>query len=79
MAKNKVMPASDSILHVKDSDRTERILFPVTRYENILGAPRVIDDIETTTAFGAPFLFLKVDEVELTDEEINEMTDFLLE
>ena len=34
--------ASDVILHSKDSDKTERIIFPVTRQQNIIGAPTII-------------------------------------
>ena len=68
--------ASDALLHLKDSDRTERIVFPFTRYDNVLGSPTVIDDVTELT--DAPFHLLKLDEEELTISEIRELCGFIL-
>ena len=64
-------PIYDTLLHDKDSDKTERIILPITRYDNVLNAPRVIDNIDT--ANGAPFLLLATDIEMLSSEEINEL------
>lgn len=69
MAKTVYQSASDYLLHGKDSDRTERIILPITRYGNILSAPSVVtEDIEVN---GAPFHLLKTGTVKLTAEEIH--------
>lgn len=71
MAKKVYQSASDYLLHGKDSDRTERIILPITRYGNILSAPSVVtEDIEVS---GAPFHLLKQRTVKLTAEEIRDL------
>ena len=60
--------ASDVLLHAKDSDRSERVIFPITRYDNVLSSPKMVEDVNTS--FGAPFLLLQTEEVELTEDEI---------
>ena len=59
---------ADVLLHVKTSDLTERVIMPVTRYDNVLCAPRV--EIERE---GAPFNLLQVDTEELSEEEIRKI------
>ena len=49
----------------------EVILFPITRYENILGAPKVVDNLEDFV--GAPFFFYQTDEVEVSDDVIDSL------
>ena len=53
-----MMQASDILLHSKDSDRTERVIFPITRYDNIIAAPRFLNlgmDIAKYTSVEAFF------------------------
>ena len=59
---------SDVLLHAKDSDRSERVIFPITRYDNILSSPKMVSDVETS--YGAPFLLLQTDEVEIDEDEL---------
>ena len=62
---------ADVLLHVKTSDLTERVIMPVTRYDNVLCAPRVVtEEIERQ---GAPFNLLQVDTEELSEEEIRKI------
>jgi len=68
--------ASDALLHLKDSDRTERIVFPFTRYDNVLGSPGVIDDVTELT--DAPFHLLKLEEETLTISQIRDLCGFIL-
>lgn len=44
---------TDVILHDKDKDNVERVILPVTRYKNILNAPRLVYD--TNSIAGSPF------------------------
>lgn len=60
--------ASDVLLHAKESDRSERVIFPITRYDNILSSPKMVSDVETS--YGAPFLLLQTDEVEIDEDEL---------
>ena len=63
--------ASDILLRAKDSDKTERIIFPITRYENILTAPKMTTQV--STSFGAPFLLLKQSSVLVDEDELYEL------
>lgn len=45
--------AADAILHVKTSDSEERVMFPATRYANVVGRPNVVND--ANNLYGAPF------------------------
>lgn len=64
------IPASvtDVLLHQKDTDRTERVMMPITRYDNVLSAPTVVQNGEDT--MGAPFLLLETDEEVLSVAQI---------
>ena len=68
--------ATDSLLHVKDTDRTERIAFPFTRYANILSAPNVVTDSDEI--FGAPFHLLELETEELGIQEVRELAGFIV-
>ena len=71
--------ASDVILHSKDSDKTERIIFPVTRQQNIIGAPTIISlDKKINEGHGASFLLLQTDTVSLDENALNEITNYRL-
>jgi hypothetical protein len=67
---------TDILMHGKDSDRTERVLMPITRYDNILSSPTVVtEEIET---HGAPFHLLEVETVEMTEEEIRKLCGHII-
>lgn len=74
--KNVPNNVSDVLMHGKDSDRTERILLPFTKYSNIMHAPNIIsEDIEIK---GAPFHLLETDTEELSDVEIRKLCGRIL-
>lgn len=64
------LPASvsDVLLHHKNTDRTERVVLPITRYKNVLNAPKVVK--EGNQVLGAPFALLQTETETLTTEEI---------
>lgn len=68
MADTQNINASECLLHGKESDLTERLIFPITKYSAILSAPKVVQS--TGDAPGAPFLLFQKDYVGMTDEEI---------
>jgi hypothetical protein len=74
----KVLPlaGSDVLLHQKDTSETERIIFPFTRYRNILGGPSVVSDVDEI--YGAPFHFLETEEEEIPISEIRELVGFIV-
>lgn len=62
---------SDILMHGKDSDRTERVYLPFTRYANVISAPSVVtDSIEVP---GAPYHLLQTGTVTMTDTEIRNL------
>ena len=63
---------SDVLLHDKDSDRTERVVMPITRYKNVLNAPNVVNT--TNELRGAPFLLLATETETLTIEQIRRLS-----
>lgn len=74
-----MVDASDVLLHSKDSDKTERIIFPITRYSNIVSAPRVLTyDMKIDKAADSPFLLLQTDSVTIDEDMLNEMTKYRL-
>ena len=63
---------NDAILHVKtksdtDPNGNQDFVFPVTRYDNVMGRPRVATEL--LTVYGAPFVFFDEGEVDISDEE----------
>lgn len=64
------MTVSDTLLHVKDSDTTESVILPITRYDNVMNSPRVVTD---GSNIGAPFVLLKTDEEYITLEELRKL------
>lgn len=71
--------ASDVLLHSKDSDKTERIIFPITRYQNIIGMPTIISSDKTIVdSNGASFLLLQTDTVSIDEDELNAITNYRL-
>lgn len=67
---------SDVLLHNRDSDRTETVILPITRYNNVMNAPQVVDDITTTN--GAPFTLLATETVVLDTDELRELIPDLI-
>ena len=70
----KSIPASvtDVLLHEKNSDKTERVIMPITRYQNVLSAPNVVTS--TTSVKGAPFVLLVTDSETLTTAELRKLS-----
>ena len=70
---NKFLPASvtDTLLHEKDSDRTERVILPITRYKNVLSAPQVVTNGNSVK--GAPFVLLATDTEKLSTSELRKL------
>ena len=62
---------TDQLMHGKTDGGEEVILFPITRYENVLGSPKVVDDLDSFV--GAPFFFYQADEVEVADEYVDSL------
>lgn len=61
----------DVILHDKieeDGEIKEGIIYPVTRYDNILNSPKVVFDI--TSANNPPFLLVVSEESTMEDDEV---------
>ena len=72
------LPASvsDVLLHDKDSDRSERVIMPITRYKNVLNAPNVVTAANAVK--GAPFVLLATESEVLSTAELRSLiTDIL--
>lgn len=67
--------ASDVVLHAKDSDTTERFIFPITRYSNIMHSPKMTNSVPSST--DTPFLLLKESMVEIDEDELRKLTNAL--
>ena len=59
---------TDLLIHGKMDDGSETIMFPITRYDNIMGSPKIVSDLSTFS--GAPFFFYSTDTVEINDDEL---------
>lgn len=74
-----MMNASDVLLHSKDSDKTKRIIFPITRQQNVIGAPMFISlDNKIYDTLGAVFALLQTDTVSIDEDRLNEITNYRL-
>ena len=62
---------ADTLLHIKDTDLTEKIMMPVTRYRNVLNAPNVIKN--PTDVAGAPFVLLEQSSEIISVDKIRKM------
>lgn len=62
---------SDTLLHEQDSDRTERVILPITRYRNVLNAPTLVTDGNAVK--GAPFLLLAMDSETIDTSQLREL------
>lgn len=72
MANDKI-PATitDGLIHVKNSDRTEMVVLPITRYANVLNSPKVVTGGNEVK--GAPFALYGTETEEMTVEEIRQL------
>ena len=60
--------ASDVVLHTKQGDdEQEEIVFPVTRYANIISSPKAVAAV--SDSIGAPFMLL-ISDYDTIDEEL---------
>ena len=64
------MTVSDSLLHIKNSDTTENVILPITRYDNVMNSPRVVTDGDN---IGAPFVLLKTGEEAISIETLRKL------
>ena len=62
---------AETLRHVKDTDLTEKIMMPITRYRNILNAPNVIKN--PTDVSGAPFVLLEQSSEIISVDKIRKM------
>ena len=65
----------DTILHVKTKD-SEEIVLPVTRYDNVMNSPHLVETPESRP--GAPFHLLETDSETLTASEIRRLAGGIL-
>lgn len=65
------LPMTDILLHGKPADRDEILGFPITRYDNIIGAPGVVSNQAIKRS--APFQLMKTDEVDIPVSTIRQM------
>lgn len=63
--------ATDVVMHSKDKNGEERLVLPVTRYKNILNAPRMVTDLDITIT--SPFVIYAESAEELSTDEIKEL------
>ena len=63
----------DVILHVKNKipnvGVTEQITLPVTRWENVLGAPRVLNEDNIAEAFPSEYAIYSTNDIVISDAE----------
>ena len=62
---------SDVLLHDRDSEKSERVILPITRYDNIMNAPKVVHHIDSVK--GAPFILYTTDTEWMSTEEIRKL------
>lgn len=62
---------SDVLLHDKNTDRTERVIMPITRYKNVLNAPALVTSAQSLK--GAPFLLLQTGTDTLSTAELRKL------
>lgn len=70
MASKIPMAVSDSLLHIKNSDTTESVILPITRYANVMNSPRVVTDGDN---IGAPFVLLQTDTEYISIETLRKL------
>lgn len=67
---------SDVLLHNKTSDRTEEVIMPITRYENVLNAPKLITDVSAVN--GSPFTLLATGKESISTAKLRKLVPGIL-
>lgn len=71
MAKSIPKYVLDLLLHVKDTNGKESVILPITRYDNVMNAPKVVSkNSPLTDMTGHPFVLLKTDTCTVTTEKL---------
>lgn len=70
------LSGSDVLQHVRNTDRTERIAFPINRYNSVISAPNIVKDSDEV--FGAPFNLLEMDTETLGQTQIRRICGFIV-
>ena len=64
---------ADVLLHVKNKVTgigvVKKIIYPITRWENVLGAPRMLDADTIEDAFPSEYAFYVMKDITISDEE----------
>lgn len=78
MSDIKKIPSSvtDDLLHMKTSDGQDKVVLPITRYNNVMNAPKLISN--PYSAEGAPFCLYETDEEDLDVSEIRSLINGLI-
>lgn len=71
MEDNKLKELHDILMHLKDTDKSEKIVLPVTRYENVTNAPNLITNGEQHP--GAPFHLLATSSEKVSIADLRKM------
>lgn len=65
--------AKDVVLHVKNKvlgvGTVEKTIYPVTRWENVLGAPRLLDKDSLENSFPSEYALYTHGDITISDEE----------
>jgi hypothetical protein len=63
----------DVVLHVKtkleDVGIVKKTIYPITRWEDVLGAPRLLDQNSIDEAYPSEYAFYNVEDITISDEE----------
>lgn len=65
--------AKDVVLHVKNKiagiGTVKKTVYPVTRWENVLGAPRLLNKTSLEDAFPSEYAIYEYRDISISDEE----------
>ena len=67
---------SDTLLHDKISDQEEKVILPITRYRNVLNAPKVVTT--PNAAKGTPFALYATETETLSTSDLRKLIDGIL-
>ena len=63
----------DVLMHTKSesegTESVEKITFPITRWENVLGAPRMLTKETLDKSFPSEYAFFETEQIAISDEE----------
>ena len=62
---------NNTLLHVKDENDKEQIILPFTRYDNVMGRPRISQS--TSNLGGSPFSLLHTSTVTMSAEKLRSL------